>query len=72
MEAGLTDFPAPVSSGRMGRPPLNVRSTNVRITNEVKDRIRAQVGDQGMAQFIREAIEEKLVKSEQVPKPRKR
>lgn len=68
----MTDFPAPVSPGRMGRPPLNVRSTNVRLTNEVKDRIRAQVGDQGMAQFIREAIEEKLAKAEQASKPRKR
>ncbi len=68
----MTHFTAPVSSGRMGRPPLNVRSTNVRITNEVKDRIRAQVGDKGMAQFIREAIEEKLAKLEQDGKARKR
>lgn len=49
---------------RMGRPALNVRSTNVRISEEVRERIRKLVGEQGMAQFIREAIERELKRRE--------
>ena len=48
----------------MGRPALNVRSTNVRISEEVRERIRKLVGEQGMAQFIREAIERELKRRE--------
>jgi hypothetical protein len=72
MGRGLTDFTVPDSPPKMGRPPLNNESTNVRISKEAKDRIRVLVGDKGMAQFIREAIDEKLAKSEQAAKPRKR
>ncbi|WP_441256056.1 hypothetical protein [Tardiphaga sp. 285_C5_N1_2] len=67
----MTQFTAPDSAGRMGRPPLGNRSTNVRISEEVKDRIRELVGDKGMAQFIRDAIDEKLAKREQSTKKRK-
>ena len=35
------DFAAPVSLSRMGRPPMNVRSTNVRLGEGVRDRIDA-------------------------------
>lgn len=48
----------------MGRPPLNVKSTNVRISEEAMRRIEALVGARGMAAFIREAIEEKLARDE--------
>lgn len=48
----------------MGRPPLGIESTNVRISKEVKERIRELVGEQGMAQFIREAIERELKRRE--------
>jgi len=55
-------------SRRMGRPPLGIKSTNVRISEEVKDRIRELVGEQGMAQFIREAIEAELKRREKAAK----
>jgi predicted DNA-binding protein len=55
----------------MGRPPLGNKSTNVRISEEVKDRIRELVGDKGMAQFIRDAIDAELAKREQSAKKRK-
>jgi predicted DNA-binding protein len=48
----------------MGRPPLNVKETKVRLTDEQRERIRALVGEQGMAQFIREAIERELKRRE--------
>ena len=70
MELDLTQFTAPDSSRRMGRPPLGNKSTNVRISDEVKDRIRLLVGDKGMAKFIREAIEAELEKREQQAKKR--
>jgi hypothetical protein len=60
MEAVLTNFPAPDIPRRMGRPPLGVESTNVRLSKEAKAAIRELVGEQGMAQFIREAIEREI------------
>lgn len=52
----------------MGRPPLSKKSTTVetkvRMTTETKQRIEALVGNQGMAQFIREAIERELKRRE--------
>lgn len=53
---------------RMGRRPLDQTSvtqpTMVRLTVSVRERITALVGANGMAAFIREAIEEKLASSE--------
>ncbi|WP_299804767.1 hypothetical protein [Tardiphaga sp.] len=68
----MTHFTAPDSSGRMGRPPLGNKSTNVRISDEVKERIRQLVGDKGMARFIREAIEAELDRREQAANLKKR
>lgn len=48
----------------MGRPPLNVKMTAVRLSEETRERIRALVGDSGMAQFIREAVERELRRRE--------
>ena len=48
----------------MGRPPLNVKMTAVRLSEETRERIRALVGDNGMAQFIREAVERELRRRE--------
>jgi predicted DNA-binding protein len=48
----------------MGRPPLNVKETKVRLTEDQRDRIRDLVGEQGMAQFIREAVERELKRRE--------
>ena len=44
----------------MGRPPLNVKETKVRLTDEQRERIAALVGTYGMSKFIREAIDNEL------------
>jgi predicted DNA-binding protein len=48
----------------MGRPPLNVKPTVVRLTEDVRQRIVALVGENRMAAFIREAIEAELKRRE--------
>jgi hypothetical protein len=48
----------------MGRPPLNVEETKVRLSAGSKQRIAALVGENRMAAFIREAVEEKLTREE--------
>ena len=57
-------FPSPVTARRMGRPPLNVEETKVRLNAGAKQRIAALVGENRMAAFIREAVEEKLQREE--------
>jgi hypothetical protein len=64
METILTNIPIPDTSRRMGRPPLGIKPTQVRLSEEVRERIRELVGDSGMAQFIREAIERELKRRE--------
>lgn len=44
----------------MGRPPMQVKATVVRLPEDVREQIRELVGDSGMAQFIREAVEKEL------------
>ncbi len=44
----------------MGRPPLNMKPTPVRIAPEMLAAIDEQVGTYGRARFIRDAIAEKL------------
>lgn len=46
----------------MGRPPLNNRSTHVRLPPEHFERIEELVGSRGMAGFIREAVENELAR----------
>ena len=60
----MTDFPVALSGQRMGRPPLNVKPTMVRLSDEVRQRIKALVGPQRMSAFIREAIEAELARRE--------
>ncbi len=48
----------------MGRPPMNVKPTMVRLTEDVRSRIVALVGANRMAGFIREAIEAELKRRE--------
>ena len=48
----------------MGRPPLNVKPTLVRLTDEVRQRIEALVGPNRMAVFIREAVDNELDRRE--------
>lgn len=74
MEAFLTNFPGTDICRRMGRPPLNVKETKVRLTDEQRQRIEALVGPNRMAIFIREAIDaelerrERLVRAPSAPK----
>jgi len=58
-EANPTDTPS-----RMGRPPLNVKETKVRLTDEQRARIEALVGTYGMSKFIREAVDRELERRE--------
>lgn len=52
------------SAPRMGRPPLKVKKTTVRLPAAVFARIAAIVGENRMAQFIREAVEAELKRRE--------
>jgi len=61
----LTNFQGTVNGVRMGRPPLNVKETKVRLTEEQRQRIEALVGPNRMAAFIREAIDNELERREQ-------
>jgi hypothetical protein len=72
----LQDFPIPKSRGRtsrMGRPPLGVKPTQVRLSAELRARIEAMVGKHRMGQFLREAAEAELLRREAAgdtkPKP---
>ena len=60
----MTDFPITVMRARMGRPPLNVKPTMVRLTEETRQRIEAIAGPNRMAEFIRDAIESELTRRE--------
>jgi len=64
----LTENPQSLTGSRMGRPPLkkNVETvaTLVRLTAETRARIKALVGDNQMAAFIREAVEAELRRRE--------
>jgi hypothetical protein len=64
MEAILTNISIPFIPRRMGRPPLGNKATQVRLSEEVRERIRDLVGEKGMAQFIREAVERELKRRE--------
>lgn len=49
---------------RMGRPPLNVKSTNVRLPEGLGERIDRLVGRQRRAAFIREVLEREVERRE--------
>ena len=48
----------------MGRPPLNVRSTNVRLPEGLGERIDKLVGRQRRAAFIRDVLEREVERLE--------
>lgn len=60
----MTDFPISDSAGRMGRPPMNVKPTLVRLTQEALDRIEKVAGPNQRAAFIREAVDNELDRRE--------
>lgn len=65
----MTAEASPAIARRMGRPPLDVRETKVRLTEEQRSRIAALVGTYGMAKFIREAIDAELDRREKDQQP---
>jgi predicted DNA-binding protein len=48
----------------MGRPPLNMQLTSVRLPKEMLDRIDALVSNKRRAMFIRDAVEHALMREE--------
>lgn len=55
----------------MGRPPLNMQATKIRLSQETKKRITDLVGRYRIASFIREAIENELARREEEIKKEK-
>lgn len=66
----LTNIPGTLTRRGMGRPPLNVKETKVRLTDEQRERIEALAGPNRMSVFIREAVDEKLARDERAAKKR--
>jgi len=58
------------SDGAMGRPPLNMKPTTVRLSAGSLRRIEALVGNRRIAAFIREAVEQELERRENSGKDR--
>ena len=56
------------SDGRMGRPPLGMKATTIRLSVDTIRRIEAQVGNRQLAKFIREAVERELRRREEEQK----
>jgi len=50
----------------MGRPPLNVKSTNIRLPEGLGARIDKLVGRQRRAAFIREVLEREVERLEKL------
>jgi metal-responsive CopG/Arc/MetJ family transcriptional regulator len=48
----------------MGRPPMQLKATVVRLPEEALERIEALVGKNRMAEFIRDAVERELKRRE--------
>ena len=48
----------------MGSPPLNVKSTNIRLTEGLGERIDKLVGRQKRAAFIRDVLEREVERLE--------
>ena len=64
MEMVLTSISGTVTGSRMGRPPLNVVETKVRLPAGTGERIDALIGKNKRAEFIREAVEAELKRRE--------
>ena len=53
----------------MGRPPLHMKPTMVRLSKRLLERIDAVAGNYGRAAFIRAAVEEKLAREKGPKRP---
>ena len=60
----MTDLPISDTAGQMGRPPLNVKPTVVRLTPEALDRIERVAGPGKRSEFVREAVDNELDRRE--------
>jgi hypothetical protein len=60
----LPDKPIAAIAPRMGRPPLGLKPTLVRLPSGMVERIDALCGQNRRAIFIREAVEEVLARRE--------
>jgi hypothetical protein len=60
----LADQASPGSASEMGRPPLGMKPTTVRLSVDTIRRIEARVGNRRLAVFIREAVENELSRRE--------
>jgi len=56
--------PPPDTHDPMGRPPLGMKPTTIRLPVETIQRIEALVGNRRLALFVREAIENELQRRE--------
>lgn len=56
------------SDDGMGRPPLGMKATTIRLSIDTIRRIEAQVGNRQLAKFIREAVERELRRREEEQK----
>lgn len=56
------------SDDGMGRPPLGMKATTIRLSVETIRRIEAQVGNRQLAKFIRDAVERELRRREEEQK----
>jgi hypothetical protein len=61
----------PDSQETMGRPPLGLKPTTVRLSADTIRRIEAVVGNRRLAVFIREAVESELQRRERPKEPGK-
>lgn len=55
----------PDSDSLMGRPPLGMKPTTIRLSTDTIRRIEALVGNRRLALFIREAVENELERREE-------
>ena len=56
------------SDDGMGRPPLGMKATTIRLSVDTIRRIEAQVGNRQLAKFSREAVERELRRREEEQK----
>lgn len=60
----MTQNPVSDIPRRMGRPPMHLKPTLVRLPEDVAERIDAIAGPNRRAEFIRDAVERELKRRE--------
>lgn len=69
--SGVDDLKISFSAKRMGRPPLNLPTTTARLSKEALAEIDELWGRNRRAEFIRQAVDEKLARERRKPRPAK-